>query len=460
MMLRPLAVLLALLLPFHASAADPIDRIVERQMERSGIPGAAVAVIENGRVVKTKGYGKAAVEWDARVTPATPFQLASGTKVFTGVLLMRLVERGDIRLDDSIDRYFEGAPPEWKSITVRHLIHYTSGLPFIPGAAGAKSGPDIIAEAMKAPLAYPTGSDSQYILTNMIVLKAVLEKATGLSYEALLERELVKPLGLTSTRYNQMVDEAGNMRVSEPIKGRAVVYSVKAKKLIVREGAYNPATYAAGGLFSSVEDIARLFAAIDGGKFLSKEGVEALTTPPTLTSGKPGGWGVGWTVRTYRGNKVVGHTGGPALSDVVRLPDRKLTIVVLTNSHHFHPLLAEAILDTRLPPRQTRASVEDTAPELTARLMTTLASAEKGSIDTAPFSERSKAGAAGYWNGFGQGYLTAMGPLQGARLIHEEKRGENRVRTYAVRFAERESLLELSVTETGEFASLHPVSEK
>ncbi|QDX24805.1 beta-lactamase family protein [Sphingomonas suaedae] len=449
-----------LLLPLQVAKADPIDRIVERQMRQSSIPGSAVAVVEDGKVVKLRGYGTAAVEWNARVTPETPFQLASGTKIFTGVLLMRLVERGEVRLDDSISRFFDGAPPTWQSITVRHLIHYTSGLPFIPGAAGGKTGAEVIAEAMKAPLAYPTGSDSQYILTNMIVLKAILEKATGTSYEALLDREIVKPLGLKSTRYNQMVDQPGNMRVSEPVPGRAVVYSRDGQRLIVREAAYNPASYAAGGLFSSVADLARLFVAIDSGTFLSKESVAALITPAVLSSGRPGGWAVGWTVRSYRGNTLVGHSGGPALSDVVRLPDRKLTVIVLTNTHYFYPLLAEAILDTYLPARPPRVTLADPAPDLTAKLMAALSSAEKGKLDTASFAEKARGQAASYWDGFGQGYLAAMGMAHDARLVREEKRGVMLIRTYAVRFSEREGFLEMSINPAGEIAGLYPVSER
>ena len=101
---------LAVLLLAPAAFADPVDDLVREYMAASHIPGAAVAVIEDGRVTKLEGYGSADLEWDAPATPDTPFQTASASKVFAGVVLMRLVEQGALSLDDPIARFFDGAP--------------------------------------------------------------------------------------------------------------------------------------------------------------------------------------------------------------------------------------------------------------------------------------------------------------------------------------------------------------
>lgn len=122
-------------------------------------------------------------------------------------------------------------------------------------------------------------------------------------------------------------------------------------------------------------------------------------------------------------------------------------------------MLAEAILDNYLPARRPAPTMADMAPELTARLMAALSSAEKGKLDTALFAEKARAAASGYWDGFGQGYLAAMGAVRGARLLREEKRGELLVRTYAIAFDEREGLVELSVNPANDIAGLYPISE-
>ena len=89
--------------------ADPVDDAVARFMDASHIPGVAVAVVDSGRIVRLQGYGQANLEWPSAVTPDTPFQTASASKIFAGVVLMRLVEQGVLSLDDPITLYFEGA---------------------------------------------------------------------------------------------------------------------------------------------------------------------------------------------------------------------------------------------------------------------------------------------------------------------------------------------------------------
>src|SRR5688572_4829235 len=96
--------------------ADPVDDIIAEQMAASHLPGVAVAIVEDGRVTKLAGYGRANLEWPARVDPDTRFQLASATKLLTAILLMREVERGRLSLDDPLSKFFAGAPESWSRI--------------------------------------------------------------------------------------------------------------------------------------------------------------------------------------------------------------------------------------------------------------------------------------------------------------------------------------------------------
>ncbi|WP_269715016.1 serine hydrolase domain-containing protein [Caulobacter sp. NIBR2454] len=437
--------------------ADAVDDLVQAQMTRSRIPAAAVAIVEDGRITKLQGYGVAALEWAAPADADTPFQIASGTKIFTGVLLMRLVERGDIRLDDTLDRYFDDAPESWKRITVRHLANHTSGISDDIGPWPDKTA-DFVATAKKTPLAYPTGAKSSYGLVDFVLLRAVMEKASGLEFQALLDREIVQPLGLTHTRFNGMRNE-GPMRVSAPIPGRAVVYSWKDGGQTIREFLYPEPTYAAGGLFSSARDIAKLFAALDQGRYLKPDSLTQLMTPGVLNDGSKGGFGVGWVARRLRGQPVAGHSGGPALADIVRLPQGKRTVIVLTNQARFYPLLADAVAGLDMPPAPATPVLKDDAPQITALLGTVLKETAAGTPDPSRYNEQGRKSALPYWQGFGMGFLEAVGDYQSADLIAERREGGRLIRTYLVRFAAHSARLRLETDAAGLIEGLFPVGE-
>src|SRR5882724_2758065 len=129
--------LVLLLVSLFAAApparADAIDDYIKSEMERRHIPGLALAVARNGKIVKVRGYGIANLEHDVPVTPDTVFELASVTKQFTATAIMLLVEEGKVQLDDPVAWHLPRAPETWKAITVRHLLTHTAGLPGLDG---------------------------------------------------------------------------------------------------------------------------------------------------------------------------------------------------------------------------------------------------------------------------------------------------------------------------------------
>lgn len=456
--MRILLAATALFLAASTAQADAVDDLIKAQMARSHIPGAAVAVVEDGKITKLQGYGTAAVEWNASVDADTPFQIASGTKIITGVLLMRLVEKGEIRLEDPVGRYIADAPESWRGITVRHLAEHTSGISEDLGGPWPDTTAEFVTKAKAAPLAFPTGSESRYGLVDYVVLRAVLEKASGLELQALMERELIRPLGLTHTMFNQMRD-SGRARVSTPIPGRAVTYGWSGTNQEVRESVYPEATYAAGGLFSSARDLAKLFAALDNGTYLKAESLLQLTTPATLSNGGKGGFGVGWTARTFRGQAIAGHSGGPALADMVRFPNDKRTVIVLTNQFRFYPLLAEAVAGLSMPPAAPTKPVADVAPAITETLKAALAEAAAQKIDPARYNEKGRNEVVPYWRGFGLGFLDAVGPYQSATLVRDKAVDGGRQRTYLVRFEAHSAYVLLKTDAKGLIEALYPVGE-
>ena len=152
--------LVALFFVTPSRAAPDRVAIVRRQMALNTIPGGAVAIVERGRIVKIATYGAANLEWGVPVGSDTRFQMASVTKMFTGVLLMRLVEQGRVGLDDALTRWFRDAPQSWAGIRLRQLANHSSGLAKQWGAARDATVDGIVAKAMEAPLAYPPGSEA------------------------------------------------------------------------------------------------------------------------------------------------------------------------------------------------------------------------------------------------------------------------------------------------------------
>lgn len=444
---------------FATSAqADPIDDVVRTYMEASHIPGAAVAVIEDGRVTKLEGYGSANLEWPAPVNADTPFQIASASKIFAGVVLMRLVEQGVVSLDAPLARYFPQAPETWSGITLRRLAGHTSGLTEVRDRASGASAAEVVEAAMKLPLAYEPGSQSRYGLTDFVVMTAVMEKASGLSYPDLVRREVVQPLGLTHTGFS-MLREGGPVRTAEVMPGRSRTYGWRDGVQRDEEFLYPVHAYAAGGLYSSARDLATLMAALEGGRLLTAESFALLTIPAKLNDGRDGGFGVGWTFTRYHGLATVGHTGGPALADVMHVPSTGLTVIALTNQRRFYPLLSQAIADLKLPPQPQARPIRDRRPERTAALRQALQAFAAGQVDAALFTQADGPGMTGFYRDFGQAMLTAVGPVQTVDLMSETLLDGGQLRrSYRVRFERRTMGFVVRTDDQGRFAEIRPLA--
>src|SRR5687768_12791921 len=121
------AFLLALVFTFSVRA-DEVDRFVRAVMLERKVPGAAVAVVKNGKIVKKHGYGLANVELDVPVTTQTVFEIGSVSKQMTGAAIMLLVEDGKLNVDEKISAYLPNTPDAWKNVSVRNLLTHTSGI--------------------------------------------------------------------------------------------------------------------------------------------------------------------------------------------------------------------------------------------------------------------------------------------------------------------------------------------
>ncbi|RKI01663.1 serine hydrolase [Corallococcus sp. AB038B] len=416
------------------SAPDKVDAFLHAEMARNHIPGAAVAVVRDGKVIKLAAYGTANLEWKAPASTRTAFQIASGTKMFTAVLLMDFVGQGKLRLADRVCQYIAECPPAWKDITLLHLASHTSGLKPGPVDADNASVTVAIDVAKRAPLASTPGEKNAYGSDDFVLLTHVLEKVGGAPYEQLLRDRIFTPLGMTNSGFDHAtLTEAHVVLTSDVVAERAATYQWQTDHQQQYWFMYPYYTLSAGGLFSTVTDMSRFTAALMGDKLLNADLRTAMWTQPKLNDGKPSGFAVGWTVGQYRGRREVAHSGGPALSDTVYYPDDKLAVVVLTNQRKLVPTLAHGVANFYLspPPFLNEPGISDATPERTQALKQLLPALIQGKADARHFSGTAKDELADMNEWFSM-KLGGMPPL--SRWVLLEDSSDHLSRTYRAVF--------------------------
>lgn len=284
------------------------------------------------------------------------------------------------------------------------------------------------------------------------MLRAILEKAGGKPLPQLLQDELFAPLGMKATGFAMATDD-GTVRVGAVLPHRASVYGLRDGRLSTSDFFFAPQGYGAGGLHSSIDDLARFFAAMDAGRVLRAENVRALETPAELPEGKQAPFGLGWIVRPYRGATIAGHSGGPALADIARIEARQLTGIVLTNQQLLHPLLAEAILDTYLPEPARAPAIADDVPAIVANIRTAVTRAAAGEEPAMALAPAGKEVAASLSSPFTRAMLRGVGALRSIDLLEVRSTGERR---YRLDFAHKTMVWIASADAGARLTGFHP----
>ena len=456
-----LAVLtLMLLLAAPATRADSVDEYLKAQMERNHIPGLAVAIIRDGRMIKLQGYGQANLEWNSLATANTPFQLASSTKPITGTALMLLVQEGKIALDDKIAKYLPDAPAAWQNITVRNLVTHSSGLKDDLGQQTIVTVEDAVKAAAALPLTYQPGEKSAYGLIDYVVLTLIIEKVTGAKFQDFLRKRVFEPLGMKSTKFDNATED-GPIRISDLVKQRASIYNWIEGKPKTFAFLYPAWTYSAGGLYSSASDLSKWVIALDTGKLLSRASLEQMWARQKLNDGKDNSFGIGWVIKAYHGKKTVGHSGGPALADILRFPDEELTIIVLTNQQRLFPRLAEGVADLFIPapPIREIRGIADTDAKLTLILWEVLLDAAQGKVNADLFNSEAQKSLVPAFRDFGPVFFSSLDPLQSFVLIEQSAEGERRIRRYRALFGKKPIIWTFVLSKDGKIISMEPTSE-
>jgi|HubBroStandDraft_6_1064221.scaffolds.fasta_scaffold38414_4 CubicO group peptidase (beta-lactamase class C family) len=313
-----------------AAQTSAVDNYVHAEMSKQQIPGLALLVSRNGRVIRAQGYGMANVELRVPVKPESIFQSGSMGKQFTATAVMMLVEEGKIGLDDPLTKYFSEAPATWKQVTIRELLSHTAGFTDYPKDFDMRrdyTEAQLLTIVEGIPLAYTPGTSWSYSNLGYLTLGILIHKVTGEFYGDFLQERIFRPLGMNTTR---IISEA------DIVPNRSAGYRLVKGELKNQEWVSPMVnTTADGSLYFSIMDLAKWDAALYTEKLLKRSSLEQMWTVAKLKNGQPnsGNYGFGWFIETKNGHRIIEHEGSwqGFETDIVRALDDKLTVVVLDN---------------------------------------------------------------------------------------------------------------------------------
>ncbi len=346
---------------FAATHAERTDALISAYNKLRQFNGSAL-VAEKGRVILEKGYGLANMEWQIPNTPDTKFRVGSITKQFTSMVIMQLVGEGKIKLDEKITTYLADYRKDTGDrVTVRHLLTHTSGIPSYTNLPGfiqnqARDPYSVfVKKYTSGDLEFEPGSKYSYDNSGYFLLGAIIERVTGKTYEEALKEHIFDPVGMHGSGCDRS----------------ATVIAHRASGYVMTPGGYENAPYldmsipyAAGSLYSTVQDLYKWDRALYTDKLLAPELKKALFTPSLKE------YAFGWVVHKIKLDdkselNVISHDGGinGFNSTIVRFPETQDLIILLDNTSRGDRIdqLARGIADILhdIEPPQPRASLVD-----------------------------------------------------------------------------------------------------
>lgn len=306
-----------------------------RRLEGFGFSGSLLVAKDN-EILIAKGYGLADRERSVPVTPDTSFYSASIAKQFTAAAVMLLEQRGKLRVEDPITRYFDNVPADKRQITLHQLLTHSAGMPnefSRPGADFYKNADEFyykdrdeyVRQILAAPLDYAPGARSGYSNAGFSLAAAIIEKISGQSYRAFVRENLFIPAGLTRTGFGDDAKKWNRAAVAKGFNGSVeIAHGYEADWGVI----------GAGGIFTSVRDLYKWELALRGNKILD-ETRKAKMYGARVPSGSVFDYAYGWRAqKSPRGTNIIWASGlEPEFSAMFqRYTDENVTIIFLTNN--------------------------------------------------------------------------------------------------------------------------------
>jgi CubicO group peptidase (beta-lactamase class C family) len=316
-------------------------------------PGCALSVIKDGKIIYKRGYGMADLDHDITINPETVFHVASISKQFTAAAILLLAQEGKLSLDDDVRKYIPELPDFGALITIRHLIHHTSGLRdqwSLLGLAGWRYSLDLITDddvldvmSRQKELNFLPGEKHVYCNTGYTLLAQIVKRVSGQSFREFTTSRIFKPLDMKSTHFRD--DHA------EIVKHIAYGYVNGEGGNGYRLSVTNFDTVGATSLLTTVEDLAQwdenFYNPRVGGAALVQQQLER----GKLNSGKELDYAAGLVHGKYRGLRTIDHGGADAgyRADLLRFPEQHFSVACLCNKGEIQPgMLTQKVADIYL----------------------------------------------------------------------------------------------------------------
>lgn len=316
-------------------------------------PGCALGIIKDGRFIYKRGYGMANLEYGIPLSAQSVFRIGSTSKQFTAMCIALLEEEGKLSVNDNLREYFPEMPDYAESITIRHLLHHTSGVRdylTLMSLMGARdddfyTDPEVVDMiARQKELNFAPGDEFLYSNSGYFLLAEIVKRVTGDSMRVYAEDKIFKPLGMTHTHFHNDHTQIVENRASGYGRGKNETFWINMTTL---------GMIGDGGVFTSIDDL--LF--WDLNFYDNKLGkadqklIDKMQIPGVLNSGENRGYAFGLGISEYRGLKMVSHGGSFVgfRADMIRFPEQKFSVIVLANLGNINPSrLAKQVADIYL----------------------------------------------------------------------------------------------------------------
>jgi CubicO group peptidase (beta-lactamase class C family) len=334
----------------HAQLTDEVDRIFA-EWDRAESPGCALGVIRDGQFVYRRGYGMANLEYDVPLSSASVFYIGSTSKQFVAASIMLAAEQGRLSLDDDIRKYIPEIPDYGTTITVRHLLHHTSGLRdylTLWSLAGENiediHTPDDALQmiARQKALNFQPGDEYLYSNSGYFLLSVIIERATGRGPAAVSHHNIFQPLGMTHTHFH---DDYTHI-----IKNRAMGHLTRPDRSIALNMS-NFSQVGSGGLYTSVDDLLLWDRNFYDNKLGAGGLIDRMLVRGILNDGDTLSYAAALQIGEYKGLRTIEHGGalGGYRAQLLRFPDQRFSVVCLCNLAPMNPTaLAYQVADLYL----------------------------------------------------------------------------------------------------------------
>ncbi len=308
---------------------DEMDKIFEQYKNEN--PGAAVMIIDDGKIIFEKGYGIADFKSKIPVSEKTNFRLASVTKQFTAMAILQLIEKEKLKFDTNLKDIFPEFPDYGKSISIKDLLQHTSGLidyeSLIPDSAKVQVKDKDVLKMMTSidSTYFKSGAKHQYSNSGYALLAMTVEKISGMPFRDYLKQNIFEPLGMDSTlAYENGINEVPN---------RAFGYTISDTGIIMTDQSITSAVLGDGGIYSNLNDLYKWDQAFYADKVIDKEYLDESYTRGSTNSGETFDYGFGWRLENYKGMEIKYHTGSTRgfRNIIYRIPEEEFSVIILTN---------------------------------------------------------------------------------------------------------------------------------